>query len=82
MVNTLRTKEKPLLCTPEDFMAIRMLSKDGDIAEHMMYNTFNMGVGMIIGVAPVDVEAFLLLLITPTICVFVMVPSAIPSIIA
>lgn len=34
----------------------RMLSKDGDIAEHMMYNTFNMGVGMIIGVAPVDVD--------------------------
>ncbi len=34
----------------------RMLSKDGDIAEHMMYNTFNMGVGMVIGVAPADVD--------------------------
>lgn len=34
----------------------RMLSKDGDIAEHMMYNTFNMGVGMVIGVDPADAD--------------------------
>lgn len=27
-----------------------MLSKDGDIAEHMMYNTYNMGIGMMIAV--------------------------------
>lgn len=27
-----------------------MLSKDGDIAEHIMYNTYNMGIGMMIAV--------------------------------
>lgn len=30
----------------------KMLSKDGDIEEEIMYNTFNMGIGMIIGVDP------------------------------
>ena len=34
----------------------RMLSTDGEIAEKMMYNTFNMGVGMVIGVNPADVD--------------------------
>ncbi len=34
----------------------KMLSKDGDIAEQMMYNTFNMGVGMVIAVNPADVD--------------------------
>jgi phosphoribosylformylglycinamidine cyclo-ligase len=33
-----------------------MLSKDGDIAEQMMYNTFNMGIGMVLAIAPEDVE--------------------------
>lgn len=33
-----------------------MLSKDGDIAEQMMYNTFNMGVGMVIAVNPADAD--------------------------
>lgn len=33
-----------------------MLSVDGDIEEKMMYNTFNMGLGMIMAVAPADVE--------------------------
>ncbi len=33
-----------------------MLSKDGDIAEDMMYNTFNMGVGMVLAVDKNDVE--------------------------
>lgn len=33
-----------------------MLSQDGDIEEHMMYNTFNMGLGMIVAVAPEDVD--------------------------
>lgn len=28
----------------------KMLSKDGDIAEEMMYNTYNMGIGMIVAV--------------------------------
>ena len=29
-----------------------MLQKDGSIEEHVMYNTYNMGIGMIVGVAP------------------------------
>lgn len=33
-----------------------MLSKDGDIAEEMMYNTYNMGIGMLIAVDPADVD--------------------------
>ena len=33
-----------------------MLAKKGDVAEEMMYNTFNMGIGMIVAVAPEDVE--------------------------
>lgn len=33
-----------------------MLSQDGDIAEEMMYNTFNMGVGMVLAVAPEDAD--------------------------
>ena len=32
-----------------------MLSVDGDIEEQMMYNTYNMGIGMMIAVAPEDV---------------------------
>ena len=34
----------------------QMLSKDGDIKEEMMYNTFNMGVGMVLAVADEDVD--------------------------
>lgn len=34
----------------------KMLSKDGNIKEEMMYNTFNMGVGMALSVAPEDAE--------------------------
>ena len=33
-----------------------MLAKDGEIEEQMMYNTFNMGLGMILAVDPADVE--------------------------
>lgn len=33
-----------------------MLSKDGEIEEQMMYNTFNMGLGMILAVDEADVE--------------------------
>ena len=33
-----------------------LLAKKGDIAEQMMYNTFNMGLGMIVAVDPADVE--------------------------
>lgn len=34
----------------------KMLAKDGNIEEKMMYNTFNMGVGMVLGVDSQDVE--------------------------
>ena len=33
-----------------------LIKKEGNIAEEMMYNTFNMGLGMIIAVNPDDVE--------------------------
>lgn len=35
----------------------RMLAREGSIEEQMMYNTFNMGIGMVLAVAPGDVEA-------------------------
>lgn len=35
----------------------KMLSQDGDIAEEMMYNTFNMGIGMVLAIAPEDVNS-------------------------
>ena len=34
----------------------KMLSVDGDIEEQMMYNTFNMGIGMVLAVDPADVD--------------------------
>lgn len=34
----------------------KMLSKDGDIKEEMMYNTFNMGIGMVLAINPDDAE--------------------------
>jgi phosphoribosylformylglycinamidine cyclo-ligase len=36
-----------------------MLAVDGDIEEQMMYNTFNMGLGMVLAVDEKDVEATL-----------------------
>ena len=33
-----------------------LLAKKGEIAEQMMYNTFNMGLGMVIAVDAADVE--------------------------
>ena len=33
-----------------------LIQKNGNIEEHMMYNTFNMGLGMVIAVNPEDVE--------------------------
>ena len=35
----------------------RLIEKKGDISEEMMYNTFNMGVGMVLCVDPSDAEA-------------------------
>ena len=34
-----------------------LLAKDGDIEEQMMYNTFNMGIGMVLAVAPDQADA-------------------------
>ena len=34
----------------------RMLAEQGDIAEEMMYNTYNMGIGMVVAVDPAEVE--------------------------
>ena len=34
----------------------KLLAEKGDIDEHMMYNTFNMGVGMVLAVDPADAE--------------------------
>ena len=34
----------------------RMLQREGDIAEEMMYNTYNMGLGMVLAVDPADAE--------------------------
>ncbi|MDD2959224.1 MAG: phosphoribosylformylglycinamidine cyclo-ligase [Lachnospiraceae bacterium] len=34
----------------------RLLAKEGNIAEEMMYNTYNMGIGMVVAVKPEDVK--------------------------
>lgn len=34
----------------------KLLAKTGDIAEEMMYNTFNMGLGMVLAIAPEEVD--------------------------
>lgn len=34
----------------------RLMSEKGEVSEHVMYNTFNMGVGMMVAVDPADVE--------------------------
>ena len=34
----------------------KLLAKTGDIEEKMMYNTYNMGLGMVLAVAPEDVD--------------------------
>lgn len=34
----------------------KLLAEKGDIAEEMMYNTFNMGLGMVVAVDPADVD--------------------------
>ncbi len=33
-----------------------LLQKKGDIAEQMMYNTYNMGIGMVVAVDPADTD--------------------------
>lgn len=34
----------------------RLMAERGEVSEHVMYNTFNMGVGMMVAVDPADVE--------------------------
>jgi phosphoribosylformylglycinamidine cyclo-ligase len=34
-----------------------MMAREGQVAEQMMYNTYNMGLGMIVAVDPKDVDA-------------------------
>ncbi|MBO5283354.1 MAG: phosphoribosylformylglycinamidine cyclo-ligase, partial [Lachnospiraceae bacterium] len=34
----------------------KLLQKKGDIAEQMMYNTYNMGIGMLLAVDPADAQ--------------------------
>jgi phosphoribosylformylglycinamidine cyclo-ligase len=36
-----------------------MLQNDGEIEEKMMYNTFNMGIGMVLAVDPADADKVL-----------------------
>ena len=33
-----------------------MLAREGQIEEQMMYNTYNMGLGMVVAVSPSDVD--------------------------
>ena len=33
-----------------------MMQREGNVAEEMMYNTYNMGLGMIVAVDPADVD--------------------------
>ena len=33
-----------------------LMAKKGNIEEHMMYNTFNMGIGLVLAVDPADVD--------------------------
>ena len=32
------------------------MAEKGEVSEHVMYNTFNLGVGMVVAVNPADVE--------------------------
>ena len=34
----------------------KLMEREGNVEEHMMYNTYNMGIGMIVAVDPADVE--------------------------
>ena len=34
-----------------------MMAREGNVSEEVMYNTYNMGIGMMVAVDPADVEA-------------------------
>jgi phosphoribosylformylglycinamidine cyclo-ligase len=33
-----------------------MMAREGQVEEQMMYNTYNMGLGMVVAVSPLDVD--------------------------
>ena len=47
-----RDRERQLSVLP----IFKLLAKTGDIEEKMMYNTYNMGLGMVLAVDPADVD--------------------------
>ena len=52
--NTVAVVQKDSYTVPPIF---DLMAKKGDIDEQMMYNTFNMGIGMVLAVDPEDVDA-------------------------
>ena len=52
--NTVAVVQKDSYTVPPIF---DLMAKIGNIAEQMMYNTFNMGIGMVLAVDPEDVDA-------------------------
>lgn len=42
--------------TATDPSDLYLMAKKGNIEEQMMYNTYNMGIGMIVAVDPADVD--------------------------
>ena len=52
---TLMAKKGDIICSViSPFFTL--MAKKGDITEQMMYNTFNMGIGMVVAVDPADVD--------------------------
>ena len=45
--------KKKLVLVP---LVFKLMAEKGNIAEQMMYNTYNMGLGMIVAVDPADVD--------------------------
>ncbi|MDD7740080.1 MAG: phosphoribosylformylglycinamidine cyclo-ligase [Fusicatenibacter sp.] len=52
--NTVAVIQKDSYTVPPIF---RLMAEKGNIEEHMMYNTYNMGIGMVLAVNPEDVDA-------------------------
>ena len=44
------------LALSRDKNGVLRLAKEGNVDEHAMYNTYNMGIGMIVAVDPADVD--------------------------
>ncbi|MCI5650192.1 MAG: phosphoribosylformylglycinamidine cyclo-ligase [Fusicatenibacter sp.] len=54
--NTVAVIQKDSYTVPPIF---RLMAEKGNIEEHMMYNTYNMGIGMVLAVNPEDVDTAL-----------------------